>query len=393
MNLISLATPLITYPYLIFILGAEKYGLIIFAQAIIGYFTLIINFGFNITATKEISENRYNPSKLNSILSSIYTLKGILLIISLSLFLIVCSILPQAKEHKLLFYLSAYLCFNEWLFPIWFFQGIEKMKHLAITNVINRTAVIILIFIFIKSDEDYLIHPIINAISLGTGLAYIFYIMFVKHKLKIVIPKKAYLKRHLLEAIPIFLSNLSVKFYLASNRVVIGSFIGITEVTYYDIAEKLISIARIPQSLLSQTLFPKISLDKDKNFIRKISNYSVGLNFFFYVVLLTSARQILLILSEEEVALRAWPIVLILGITLPLTAMSNIFGIQLLIPFGFNKLYGRIIIYSGVFYFLILTGIWYISTFTLMNLSVLTLLVEIFVTSTMYWFCRKNNLW
>ena len=74
--------PLITFPYLIRVLGVDKFGLIMFAQATMYYFEILVDFGFNLSATREVALNAKNKSKLNEIISSVFSIKLVLLIIS-----------------------------------------------------------------------------------------------------------------------------------------------------------------------------------------------------------------------------------------------------------------------------------------------------------------------
>ena len=73
----------------------------------------------------------------------------------------------------------------------------------------------------------------------------------------------------------IFISNLSSTIYLASNKVIVGSFLGLTEVAYYDLAEKIINIAKLPQVILTSALFPKIGKEKNSAFVLKMFVFSL----------------------------------------------------------------------------------------------------------------------
>ncbi len=83
LEVISILFPLLTYPYLIRVIGADRYGIIVFSQAIIAYVIIVVNFGFNVSATRRVSENRDNIIKLKQIYSSITYLKLYIFIASL----------------------------------------------------------------------------------------------------------------------------------------------------------------------------------------------------------------------------------------------------------------------------------------------------------------------
>lgn len=392
LQVFNMLVPLLTYPYLIRVLGIEKYGLVVFAQAIVGYFVILVNFGFNISATKEISVHRDNKVKINEIVSSIFILKGLLFIISLVSFSLILSVFEQAEGYKMLFYITLYMCLYDWLFPVWYFQGIEKMKYITLLNLVSRTIFLGLIFFLIKDQDDYLLFPIINGVgaiiaSLG-GL----FIIFYNHKVKLIFPSKAVLKFYFTESIPIFISNVSIKFYVSSNKIIIGAFLGMGDVAFYDLAEKLVSLLRMPQSLLSQVLFPKISNDKNIGFVKKVFNISVWSNIGIYILFLFLLKPVVLILGDGEM-LPAIPVVVILGLTLPLTAMSNVFGIQLLLPFGYNKAFSKVIVSSGLVYLILIVLIKLLFNFTIENISSATVLTELFVTIFMFKYCLKFNLW
>ena len=214
LQIFNMLIPLLTYPYLIRVLGKETYGLVVFAQAIIGYLVILVSFGFNISATKQISENRDDRGKVNEIVSNIFILKGILFVMSVVLLIFIMSFYNNVGNYQILFYLTLYLCVYEWLFPIWYFQGLEEMKYITILNVISRSIFLILIFVLIKSEEDYLLYPLISGIGAIVASALALVIVFGSHGVKLQKTSIKRLKFYIQESIPIFISNISIKLYL-----------------------------------------------------------------------------------------------------------------------------------------------------------------------------------
>jgi PST family polysaccharide transporter len=126
--------PLIVVPYLVRILGAENYGKINYAQVFASYFTILINFGFEYTSTKEIAENRNNHQKIQDTFNATLQLKAILFAISCGVFSILFLFSAKLNEDYLLYVYSFLLNLGLLLFPNWYFQGIEQMRIMSVAN-------------------------------------------------------------------------------------------------------------------------------------------------------------------------------------------------------------------------------------------------------------------
>lgn len=391
-QIFNLLLPLITYPYLIRVLGGTTYGLVVFAQAIVGYLVILVSFGFNFTATKEVSINRGNMDKLGEIVSSVLIIKTALLIISILLLSILLFLIPQAKGFEVLFLVSLWVCLYDVLFPTWYFQGLEKMKYITYITLVSRLIFVALIFLFIRSKKDYLLFPIFSGIGAIIAGIISLIIIFKIHKVKFEFQPIGVLKCYFKQALPLFVSNVSISLYVSTNKVIVGSFLGMKEVAYYDLAEKITSILKMPQFILSQSLFPKISKDLNVEFVKKIFKITLIANTLIYVFLLMSSKYIVLILGGNEM-ISALLVVNTIALTVPITAISNIFGIQLLIPFGKSKEFSRVIVSSGIIYLLQIVFLYLTIGFNTINISIVTVNTELFVTLYMYYYCKKMNLW
>lgn len=392
LQVFNLLIPLITYPYLIRVLGKETYGLIVFAQAIVAYLVVLVSFGFNITAVRDISIYRENKDKISEIFSCVTIIKCLLFVFAFIVLGISILFIPTAYGHEVLFLISMWACLFDVIFPVWYFQGIEQMKYITYITLISRLVFLGLIFIYIKSPTDFLIFPLINGIGAVIAGSIALFVIFKKHKVKFKFQSYKKLKYYFLDSIPIFISNISIVLYVNTNKVIIGSFLGMGEVAYYDLAEKITSILKLPQSILSQTLFPKISKDKDMLFIQKIFLKSILFHCLLVFIVLIFSSEIVIALGGNEMSPAIW-VVNILVLSIPVIIASNILGIQVLIPFGYKKLFSKIIISSGFIYGILILILNFTFGFSIIKISSVTVLTEIFVTAYMYYYIKKLNLW
>lgn len=392
LQLINLLIPLATYPYLIRVVGKEAFGSVVFAQAVVNYLVIFVGFGFNLSATRLVSINRQDKQKLSEIISSVFILKGILLLIAFVTLALLLLYVPKAKGYEVLFLVSMWACIYDVIYPIWYYQGLEKMQYITIITLISRIVFVILIFICIHQPSDFLLIPIIYGIGAIIAGVISLYIVFFSHAIKFKWQRSETLWYYLLDSIPIFISNISIILYVNTNKVITGTFLGMTEVAYYDLAEKITTLLKMPINILGQSIFPRVSKEKNLLFVKKIFKISTFSNGIIVIIALLLSKSFILILGGHQM-LPSQPTIIILMLTIPFIAMSNIFGIQILIPFGYNKLYTSIIVFSCLTYVMFIGSFWIFSGITLVNLSIATLLTEISVTLLMFYFCKKKYLW
>ncbi|MGV8813325.1 MAG: oligosaccharide flippase family protein [Gelidibacter sp.] len=392
LQIFNLLIPLLVYPYLIKTLGMDTFGLVIYAQALISYLVILVGFGFNISGARSISVSRGNKEEVSKIFSSIFFLKLLLLVFAVLVLSVAVFYIPSISQYKSLFFLSLWMCVYDIFFPIWYFQGIEKMKYITYITFATKLFFLILVFLFIKEPSDFLLVPIINGFgSILSGIL-AFYIIIYRHKVKLFIPKLSDFKNEFNNSIPIFVSNVSIQIYVATNKVIVGAFLGMSSVAYYDLAEKILAVLRTPQLILSQTIFPKISKEKNIIFVKKIFKLSLLLNVLIFFGAFIFADFIVELLMKSDIVI-ASNVLKILLITIPIVGMSNIFGIQVLVPFGHTTTFSKAILLSGLFYLILMLFIYVVFKFTVYNIACAAVATELFVTTYMFYLSKKLKIW
>ncbi|MDD5432487.1 MAG: flippase [Candidatus Omnitrophica bacterium] len=266
---ITYILPVIILPYLFRVIGPEKFGLIAFAQAFVQYFMILTDYGFGISATKEISICRNEHSKVCQVFSSVMIVKIGLAFISLGILGAVVYFIPKFRNDWMVYVLSFGAVVGNTLFPIWFFQGTEKMKHIADLNILGGFLYAIFIFVFVKTPGDYIMVPLINsAIFLMTGLMGQ-YIVFRRFGVAFKFQGYENLKKQLKAGWDIFISIVAINAYTTTRIFTVGLLTNNTITGFYSIAERVANLCQtFPLSSFSQAIFPRLSKIYHKNKIK-----------------------------------------------------------------------------------------------------------------------------
>ncbi|MDD5505323.1 MAG: flippase [Candidatus Omnitrophica bacterium] len=269
-NFISLTTlqgvsyllPLVVLPYLIRVIGIEKFGLIAFAQSLIQYFTILTDYGFSLSATRKISlcKDEDCQTQVSTIFSSVMTVKLLLAGLSFIILFLVISLIPKFRNDWLVYILSFGAVIGNTLFPVWFFQGKEKMGYITLINVIGGILYALCIFIFIKSPEDYLLLPLLNSLLFLISGIWGLYIAFTKFKLEFIFQRYKDIKSELKTGWDIFTSTVSINAYTTTRIFAVGLLTNNVITGYFSLADRIANfIQTFPMDSFSRAVFPRIN--------------------------------------------------------------------------------------------------------------------------------------
>lgn len=391
LQIFSLLSPLITYPYIIKVIGLEKYGIVIFAQTIVTYFSLIINFGFNISGPKDVAVYRDDIKMLSEYVSSIYIIKSIIWIVCFIVFIIGISSFDFLRENLIIYVFAFFATISDVFFPIWFFQGIEKMKYITYINLFVRSLFIFAIFFFIKQKSDYIIVPLINSIGAFLSGIIALYVVFGKEGIKFKYISLEFLIIRLKEGFVLFISTLSIQLYMNVNKIIVGTLLGMKEVTIYDLGEKITSLIKTPILIIGQSVFPKISREKSIVFINKIMFLVTSIAIALYILLFFTSDWIVFFFTATIIPM-AKIVIRILGLSLIFVSLSLFLGGNRLVPFGYNKEYMVAMISNSVVYFILVGILWIFHLINIYTITISYVFIEAFCFVLLYFINKKLQL-
>ena len=251
--------PLITLPYITRIFGPELYGLINFATSFIAYFTLIVNYGFDLSASRDIAQNRDNWANIEKIFNNVLFSKVLLFLVSALVFFITLFSVAKINQYKILYLIMFLGVGGNVFFPTWFFQGIEKLNLTAIFTFIIRLIFTLLVFLLIKSKNDYLLYPVTTLIGQIIVSIISLWLIQKTYKIKIKLPLLTDIWKTLKNDAKIFYTTVVINLYTTTNFVMLGFLAGDYDVGIYSAAYKIvIIIMSIISGPLSQSLYPSI---------------------------------------------------------------------------------------------------------------------------------------
>lgn len=330
-----LLAPLITYPYLVRVLGRDIYGVVITAQVLASYASIIIDFGSNSVCAKFVSINRNNKQALSEIVSSVLTVRATLCILCFIVYCIIVYLVPAYRAFALLFLLSYGMTFNDVLFPQYFFQGIEKMKYSTIINIGIKSLFIILVFFLVKTQEDLLVVPILYSCGYIIAGIISMFILFKGIGLSFYIPPFERMKYYIKESSAIFATDLICTIKDKFSYFLLGAGVGMGNVVVYDLGLKINSLLTKPVQIVSTVLFPRFAANRSMAKFKKVLFMNLTIASVLVIITNIFLHQIVLFFIHEEIdliPLRLFSIAPIL-LSVSSTISSNLF-----VAFGYNKL-------------------------------------------------------
>ncbi|MBG6063268.1 PST family polysaccharide transporter [Flavobacterium sp. CG_9.1] len=375
--------------YLIRTLGEQGYGILTWVDSFTQYFLILVNFGFDMYVAKYIVENKQNKAKIDEIISAILTIKTGLFVFGFLLLGLFSFNDEIAKVIHLLFFMLL-MGIGEILFPIWYFQGIEKMKPIAIVSVISRSLLVILTILFVKNANHILVYIFILVVSnlVWGGLG--FYFLKKVSNFKFIIVPLATLKFYLKEGYLFFLGRFSTLFLNFGTIFLIGYFCSKNLVSGFDIASKIIFAFIFPFEVIQQAVFPSIVRTRNKLFLQKLVLFTICSALFFAGSIYYFSEELMIFFGGIPMGKYAY-LLKSLVVLIPVISSSIIIGSCSLVAFGALKQYNYALVFSCLIYIFVVLLLYFMGQMSFKNLVILRISVDIIMVLLIFYFAVKKK--
>ncbi|MBI5218482.1 MAG: flippase [Bacteroidia bacterium] len=355
LNGINIFLPLITLPYLVRVLGPEKFGITAFAASIVVYFNIVCGYGFHLSATKSISVHRSNMIKVNSVFSSVIFIKLLLAVFSFIILCFLVFLIPGLYQERFVIITSFGLVLGWAITPVWLFQGMEKMYYITVVNIIPKLFFTILTFFVITKQGDYIYVNLLSSLGYIIAGVVSMIISFKMFKISLIIPKMIDIRHQLQEGWYIFLSTIGMFLYRETNIIILGIFTNYEIVGYYASAEKVIKALQSIFSPFTEALFPFFSKrtanEKPEDILKTIMRVAK-----YYSLVLISFSTLLLLLAEPAIKLffgskylQSIDDIRIMSPIIFIGGLNYLFGIIGLFNFGRSRAFTIAVFVAGIF--------------------------------------------
>lgn len=381
--------PLITFPYLTRALGASTYGIIVFVNAAIAYFKMIVEFGFTLSGTRTCSLNRRYKDKLEVITFSIIQGKFILCLAGFIVLIILIYGTSLFKGKELIMLISYLQLFPAVFITDYLFRGLEKMSVITYRSIAINILYTVAIILFIKKPGDYYLIPIIyfanNFVIAIWSWLYIYKEIGIKFQ--IVSLAKTY--RAILDSISYFMANIASTVYSASNVVVLGvAGYSDTAIGQFGVANNLITMIRSIFSPIADSLYPYMVAKKNYKLIKLILLIGCPIVILGVVALYIWAHFLIVLLSGKGY-LEAIPVFKIMLPLVVITLPQYLLGYSTLGAMGKVKEVNLTVVYASVVHIIGLVVLYLSNNLNIIHVAVLTLFSESVILITRVFYISK----
>lgn len=333
--------PLIIFPYVSRVLLPEGTGKVAFALSIVSYFTLFASFGVATYGIRAIAQVRDDKDRLSKTMHELLFINIISMIIVYIALVIAISVVPKFAMEKELFWVTSLFVLFTIIGIEWLYKGLEKYQYITIRTIVFKIASLFLVFLFVKEKSDYIIFAFISIFAIvGSG---VLNLINSRKLINYILYSEYEFKKHLKPMFVLFLTSMAIAIYTSLDEGLLGLLSSPEQVGYYNAAVRVKGILFTLITSLGVVLLPRLSYYVENHMetefheaLAKSTNFIIVIAASVVIFFTLFAKETILILAGENYVASIIPLQIVVW-ALILSAITNILGIQILLPLKKDK--------------------------------------------------------
>lgn len=355
LNAINIVLQLVTLPYILSVVGKANYGIYSYVFIVIQYIILFSTYGFNYSATKQISQYRADNAIVTRIYNAVIGCKTLIALSLIGLVILFSRLIFKEAIGYEMFLLGIGMIVGDIVTPIWLFQGMEKMKYMTLVNSSSKILFTVLVFFVVRDSEDFYLLILLN--SCGYLLAGILSLVLARKqfKVRLAFPKWNDMKLQFKDGSAMFGSTFGMNLYRNAHIIILKQLASNEAVGLFSAAEKVIHGFQSVILPAAQALFPHISLRfKDKDVkdnvatMKRVMLPFVGIAFLAALFVYTFAPWISDLLCGVEFR-ECIPLIRIMTLVIIFGEVNYLVGIVGLVNMNRQNYFFRSVLITGIF--------------------------------------------
>ncbi|MGG3734194.1 flippase [Heyndrickxia coagulans] len=299
--------PLITFPFLVRVLGTQGYGIIAFTTSLMYLFIVFVDFGFNVTITKKIAINQNDSIYISKIFNNVIVIKLILTAFSFIILCMIITFIPKFHTNYQIYLVGFLSVVGSAIFPLWFFQGIEKMRYITLINISTKFLTTALTIMLVREKTDIILAMLLQ--SMNYLLPGLISLLFVTKKYKFNLFNSLdikFIKKEFVEGIQVFLSSIWVNIYVQGPMLITGFIAGDKAAGYYGIGQKIMAAMVGVMQPISQATYPHMchlyekSVALFREFKKKLLLFCITSSFLVSALMFTFSQLLIKLVTGHE---------------------------------------------------------------------------------------------
>ena len=288
-------------------LGEAQYGLVNLALSVVLLSSITVSYGYHLNGPKRIALFRDESAKKETLINEIIVTRIIIAIGMAIILFCLTYFFGFFKSYAALLYYSLILLFSQALFPMFYFQGNDKIAWASLVNAFAKGAYLLLIVLFIKRPEDAIYVNFLFGITALIVYTVSWIIIYKKEKIKWVWVSIHNIKKRFVENFQFFISSIAGHVSIHGGLIILANFVNNSVLGEFALAQKIALLMRMVPVFFTQAILQKASIlyksDKAefKRYVNLIFIIGLSITFAMGLIAIIFSKWIIFLLAGSQV--------------------------------------------------------------------------------------------